>query len=130
MNDSKPYLIRALYEWICDNDCTPYLYVNTAIADVLLPEHLYQDNPLVLNISTSACNQLLLANHEISLQARFSGHVFTVHIPINAVMGIVARENGQGMTFEVAVEKPHDDNTPANKKPGKKQSKSHLKVIK
>lgn len=129
MNDSKPYLIRALYEWICDNDCTPYLYVNTAIADVLLPEHLYQDAPLVLNISTNACNQLLLANHEISLQARFNGQVFTVHIPINAVMGIVARENGQGMTFEVSVEKPCD-NTRKSNKAGGKQAKSHLKIIK
>lgn len=136
MNDSKPYLLRALYEWICDNDCTPYLYIDTAVSDVLLPQHLYQEEPLVLNISPSACNQLTMANDIIALQARFSGKIFDISVPISAVLAIVARENGQGMTFASisdakatadANEKLAKSNTTDN---NKKTNKSPLKVVK
>lgn len=136
MNDSKPYLLRALYEWICDNDCTPYLYIDTAVSDVLLPQHLYQEEALVLNISPSACNQLTMANDIIALQARFSGKIFDISVPISAVLAIVARENGQGMTFASisdakatadANEKLAKSNTTDNKK---KTNKSPLKVVK
>ncbi len=142
MTDSKPYLIRAIYEWICDNEQTPYLYVDTRAQNLLLPEHLYADNPLILNISPSACQNLQLGNEDITFQARFSGKVFDIYLPIGAIMAIVARENGQGMTFEVTLDENDSDadtddennknksekNTNTQEKPKKK--KGGLKVVK
>lgn len=101
MTSNKPYLIRALHTWICDNDCTPYLYINTQVESLQLPEHLLADNPLILNASPNACRALSLENDSISFQARFSGQVVDVYLPIASVLAIVARENGQGMTFEL-----------------------------
>ncbi len=142
MTDSKPYLIRAIYEWICDNTQTPYIYVDTRVKGLLLPKHLYGDNPLILNISPSACQDLQLGNEEITLQARFAGRAFDIYLPIGAIMAVVARENGQGMTFEVMLpdERDSDDgnlsdgdeknqkNTDNTKKSTKK--KGGLKVVK
>ncbi len=141
MTDSKPYLIRAIYEWICDNDQTPYLYVDTRLQGLLLPEHLYTDNPLILNISPSACQNLQLTNEDITFQARFSGQAFDIYLPIRAIMAIVARENGQGMTFEVTLDESDSDvdtdsennenktekNSNDQEKP--KQKKGGLKVV-
>ncbi len=141
MTDSKPYLIRAIYEWICDNAQTPYLYIDTRVKDLLLPEHLYADNPLILNISPSACQNLQLGNDDITFQARFAGQVFDIYLPIGAIMAIVARENGQGMTFEVVLDESNssdidsdnekatnNNNSNNKKKPPKK--KGGLKVVK
>ncbi|PIE46401.1 MAG: ClpXP protease specificity-enhancing factor [Gammaproteobacteria bacterium] len=100
MTSNKPYLLRALHEWIVDNGCTPYLYINTQAKHLRLPAHLADENPLVLNSSPKACKDLQLTNDAISFQARFSGQVFTVHLPMDAIIAIVARETGQGMTFE------------------------------
>lgn len=100
MTSNKPYLIRALHEWISDNSCTPYLYVNTQVEGVKLPAHLQAENPLVLNISSNACKSLALGDSSITFLARFGGQVSDILIPTNAVLAIVARENGQGMTFE------------------------------
>lgn len=141
MTDSKPYLIRAIYEWICDNEQTPYLYIDTRFNNLLLPEHLYAENPLVLNISPSACQDLQLGNDEITFQARFAGQAFDIYLPIGAIMAIVARENGQGMTFEVVLdesnssdtnsdnEKAADNSNSDNKKKSAKK-KGGLKVVK
>ncbi len=134
MTDSKPYLIRAIYEWICDNEHTPYLYIDTQFKGLLLPEHLYAENPLVLNICPTACNNLQLGNDEITLQARFSGKVFDIYLPITSVMAIVTRENGLGMTFQTPLdESDKSSDTDADKdKPNKKpvKKKAGLKVIK
>lgn len=141
MTDNKPYLIRALHAWICDNECTPYLYINTQTDGLYLPAHLLAENPLILNLSPNACKDLCLENDGISFQARFSGQVFDVYLPIDAVIAIVARENGQGMTFELPVptgEKPDEEqqksdngektNVSAAKNP-KKSGKKRLKVV-
>lgn len=100
MSSSKPYLIRALYEWITDNGLTPYLYIDTGIGNPALPSHLYDEVPLVLNVSPAACHDLQMDNEIIHFQARFSGKVHHLSLPVEAVMAIVARENGQGMTFD------------------------------
>lgn len=100
MTNNKPYLIRAMHDWICDNAATPYLYVDTEAENLNLPEHLLAENPLILNASPNACRNLALENDAISFQARFSGQVFDVYLPIDAIIAIVARENGQGMQFE------------------------------
>lgn len=128
MTSNKPYLIRALHEWISDNHCTPYLYINTADQRLVLPTNLLAENPLVLNISANACKDLSIGEVAINFQTRFSGQITSVYIPIEAVMAIVARENGQGMTFELA---PLDES--ATDQATAKESaerKSSLKVIK
>lgn len=137
MTDSKPYLIRAIYEWICDNEQTPYIYIDTRVKGLLLPENLYADNPLILNISPSACQNLNLANESITFQARFSGRVFDIYLPVDAVIGVVARENGQGMTFEVVLPDDtdeHNDTLPkesfSENQTTKQNNKRGLKIVK
>lgn len=132
MTNNQPYLLRAVNEWIVDNGCTPYLYVNTQQHEALkVPEHLMDDNPLVLNISPNACKDLQLNNDAVNFQTRFGGQVFNVHVPMTAVMAIIARENGQGMTFEWAnvTDTPgkHDNPTTRDDAPQKKES--GLKVV-
>ncbi|PIE45205.1 MAG: ClpXP protease specificity-enhancing factor [Gammaproteobacteria bacterium] len=99
MTSNKPYLIRAIYDWICDNECTPYLYLDTTCKGLILPPHLLNDNPVALNISPSACQSLLINADDITFQARFSGQVFDIHCPMPAVIAILARETGQGLNF-------------------------------
>ncbi|PID65760.1 MAG: ClpXP protease specificity-enhancing factor [Gammaproteobacteria bacterium] len=137
MTSNKPYLLRALHEWIVDNGCTPYLYINTQANNLRLPAHLANENPLVLNSSPKACKDLQLTNTDISFQARFSGQVFTVHLPIDAIIAIVARENGQGMTFEwdessADVDENNNSHSENNGDSGDKQEKlrkSGLKIV-
>ena len=100
MNSSRPYLIRALHEWILDNECTPYAVVNTADTRVRVPAGFEQDDRIVLNISPTAVQSLLIDNEGLSFNARFSGTVFAVYAPIENVLAIYARENGQGMVFD------------------------------
>ncbi len=111
MTSSKPYLIRAIYEWIEDNGLTPYLYVNTerASENLRLPEHLLSESPLVLSISSSACVDLLIENDAISFQARFSGEVFDVYLPMSSILAIISRENGEGMSFPDELEEVLDE---------------------
>lgn len=129
MTDNKPYLLRAMYEWICDNELTPYLYVDTRISGVFLPNHLLEETPQVLNISPASCQQLLLSNDAVTFQARFSGQVFDVFLPINAIVAIVVRENGQGMTFEVS-DNPETETTKKSTDKSKEKTSSNLKIVK
>lgn len=125
MTDSKPYIIRAMYEWICDNDLTPYLYVDARVGNLLLPDHLYNENPLILNISPISCQQLQLGNEEITFRASFSGKLFDIYLPINSIMAIVARENGQGITFDIVIDE--DDNFEDNEDTKDKKEKQPRK---
>ncbi|MPV86699.1 stringent starvation protein B [Ostreibacterium oceani] len=99
MTSNKPYLIRAMYEWMCDNAVTPYVYIDTRCSDIGLPDNLRVENPLVLNISPAACVNLVLDNAAITFQARFSGRVFDVFLPIDSIMAILAKETGEGLQF-------------------------------
>lgn len=99
MTSNKPYLIRAIYEWICDNDCTPYLYVNTACEELILPESLAEESPLLLNISPAASVNLIIDNDTITFTARFSGQVFDIYLPLYSIVAIAAKETGQGLSF-------------------------------
>ncbi len=137
MTSSKPYLLRAIYEWIEDNELTPYLYINTGVEGLCLPRHLLSESPLVLNISSNACAKLQMSNDAITFQARFSGEAFDVYLPMNAILAIVSRENGEGMSFPsevVAEEQTIDtDKTPSDSstQPSNKSKKtSSLKIIK
>lgn len=96
---TKPYMLRALYEWCVDNGFTPHLVV--AVDDnTRVPMGYVKDGEIVLNINYSATKDLLIENESITFSARFNGVSSNIYVPMGAVKGIFARENGQGMFFE------------------------------
>ncbi|MCX8018780.1 MAG: ClpXP protease specificity-enhancing factor [Rhodocyclaceae bacterium] len=99
MASTKPYLLRAIYEWCVDEGFTPYLAVQVD-AGTRVPREFVRDGQIVLNIGPEATSQLLMGNEEITFQTRFRGNIFPVVVPVGAVVAIYARENGQGMAFE------------------------------
>ena len=100
MSSSRPYMIRALYEWIVDNACTPYMLVNAKATGVEVPQqHVNKDGQIVLNISPGAVRGLVIGNGALEFSARFGGVPMQVFIPLQAVMAIYAKENGEGMVF-------------------------------
>lgn len=103
MTSSRPYLIRALYDWILDNECTPHVLVNASHDEVEVPRQFVKDGQIVLNVSPSAVQDLSLSNDSLSFNARFAGEPHYVYVPVAAVLGIYARENNQGMVFETEV---------------------------
>ena len=99
MVTTKPYLIRAIYEWCTDQGFSPYLAV-AVDAHTRVPREYVKDGQIVLNVAADATSQLQMGNEDITFQARFNGVAFPVHVPVAAVVAIYARENGQGMAFE------------------------------
>ena len=95
---TRPYLIRALYEWCCDNGLTPYVAVSVDDT-VQVPREYVKNNEIVLNISGDATSSLNLGNDFIGFKARFAGSAREIMVPISHVIAIYARENGQGMAF-------------------------------
>jgi stringent starvation protein B len=95
----RPYLLRALHEWISDCAQTPHIVVDAAAAGVQVPRQYVKDGKIVLNVSHNAANRLRLGNEAVSFEARFGGVNFSVDVPVRAVLGIYARETGQGMIF-------------------------------
>ena len=100
MKSTKPYLIRAIHEWCADQGFTPYLAVKVD-ATTRVPREFVKDGEIVLNVGLEATHQLQIGNEEITFQARFGGRAFPVVVPIERVAAIYARENGEGMAFEV-----------------------------
>lgn len=99
MTSSKPYLIRAIYQWLVDNHLTPYLMVDADFPDVLVPEHFIEDGKIVLNVAPQAVGNLQLGNEALEFDASFSGVITHIYIPTKSVMAIYAFENGKGMVF-------------------------------
>lgn len=99
MNPSRPYLIRALHEWLLDNDVTPYLVVDARVKGVMVPEQFVTDGQIVLNISPGAVQGLLIDDEAISFSARFGGVSMNLYVPMAAVLAVYAKENGEGMGF-------------------------------
>lgn len=99
MTPSRAYLLRALNEWILDNDCTPYIVVDATMDHVQVPEEYVNDGQIVLNIIPSSVRNLIMDNEGVSFDARFNGHPHSLYTPIGAITAIYARENGQGMVF-------------------------------
>ena len=119
MSNSRPYMVRALYEWILDNDCTPYVLVNALSDKVLVPTEHVKNGQIVLNIAPSAVRDLQLSNEHMMFNGRFGGVPMDIFAPMSAILGIYARENGQGMIFEV-----EDDYDPEPEPPKDKPLKS------
>ena len=126
MTSSKPYLIRALYEWILDNGTTPYILVDTSSDQVLIPAGIANDGKVVLNLSPAAIQNLEMTNEHISFSARFNGVAEDLYCPVSSLMAIYARENGEGMMFPA--EEPDDGTEPSDE--GNKPGGPTLKVIK
>ncbi len=127
MTSSRPYLIRALYEWILDNGMTPHILVNARIDGVAVPQQYVHEGRVMLNIKPSAVHALQLGNEWIEFNARFGGNPCLVRVPTHAVIAIYARENDQGMVFG------EDASPPTPDKPSPTSAKSKrpsLKVIK
>ena len=101
MNSSRPYLIRALYEWIVENDCTPHLLVDADYPGARVPPGYAKDGQVVLNVSPSAVRHMHMDNDAVSFEGRFGGVPQSLFIPAAAVLAVYARENGQGMVFDL-----------------------------
>ena len=110
MTSSRPYLLRAFYEWIVDNNATPYVVVNADFPDAHVPLQYVENGRIVLNISPGAVRSLLIANDHVEFNARFGGAPFDVYAPIKAITAIYAKENGRGMVFKE--EDDDEDDTP------------------
>lgn len=126
MTSHRPYLIRALHEWIVDNAMTPHILVNATLPGVQVPEQHVRNGQIVLNISPTAVNHLELGNEIISCNVRFGGIPQQLYIPTPAVLAIYARENGQGMAFGESSGGDDDDPPP----PPSEDNKPKLRVVK
>jgi stringent starvation protein B len=115
MTSNQPYLLRAFYEWIVDNDLTPYMVVDATNELVDVPQEFVKDGQIVLNVSPSACVNFMLDLNGISFQARFGGQPRRLSMPCEAVMAIYARENGAGTVFatEEEMAKNTTDSSPS-----------------
>lgn len=97
---TKPYLLRAIWEWCCDNGFTPYIAVQVD-ARTRVPREFIKDGQIVLNIGPAASNKLVIGNDFIDFQARFGGVARELSVPVTQVSAIYSRENGAGMAFDV-----------------------------
>ncbi|MFT3898189.1 MAG: ClpXP protease specificity-enhancing factor [Thermomonas sp.] len=144
MTSHRPYLLRALYEWIADNGLTPHLLVDATRPGVRVPTHAVKEGRIVLNIAERAVAHLQMDNDDVRFSARFGGVSHAVIVPIEAVLAVYARENGQGMELppdnaaqasaspvDAVPESdgtPPDDEPPSSEPPPKRGG--HLRIVK
>jgi len=140
MSSNRPYLLRAIYDWISNNNLTPYILVDAGFAGVRVPPQVIKNGQVVLNLAMRAVVNLDMGNDWISFQARFSGVSQSIQIPVPAVLALYAQENGQGMMFPADEEggdtpppmAPQPDTTSPTDSRGDKPKRGapHLRVIK
>ena len=123
MTSNRPYLVRAMYDWICDNGLTPYVLVDARLPGVRVPTHAIKDGQVVLNVAVRAVTELELGNDRIRFLARFGGVSQQVDVPLPAVLAIYAQVNGQGMMFPAEAQDtpppaPEPPEKPVRKGPG------------
>jgi stringent starvation protein B len=126
LKSQRPYLLRAMHEWIVDNAQTPHVIVDATVAGVAVPASFVQDGKIVLNLGLEAANALSLGNESVDFRGRFGGAVHEVHVPVGAILCIYARETGQGMVFG---EPEPPSPAPAPEEPARR-GKPALKVLK
>ena len=138
MTSHRPYLLRALYEWIADNDMTPHLLVDAGQPGVQVPPHTIRDGKVVLNIAARAVSTLELGNEAVRFTARFGGVSHPVSVPVSAVLAIYARETGQGMALpedsgpsDAGDEPPMPPSDPGGgDEPAPPRRGGHLRIVK
>ncbi|MEO0997468.1 MAG: ClpXP protease specificity-enhancing factor [Pseudomonadota bacterium] len=126
----RPYLIRAMHEWMSDNGHTPHVVVDAAVEGVNVPSEHVSDGKIILNISHSAAHGLSLDNDRLLFRARFGGRPFDVTVPVRAVLGIYARETGQGMIFSPGGDQPRPPSGDDDSADRPARRGAHLKVVK
>jgi stringent starvation protein B len=126
----RPYLLRAMHEWMTDNNQTPHLVVDAAIEGVVVPRQYVRDGKIVLNVGYAATAGLVIKNEAINFSARFGGTAFEVYLPVHAVLGIYARETGQGMIFSDDEPAPEPNGSPPKPGGGDEPRRPQLKVVK
>lgn len=136
MSSHRPYLLRALVEWINDNGMTPHLMVDAGVPGVQVPASAVNEGRVVLNIAERAVMRLHIDNDAVSFTARFSGTSFPVNVPISAILAVYARETGQGMALPDDIagsDGPPDDDLPPPSAPDEAPAagkRPHLRVVK
>ena len=136
MSSSRPYIIRALYDWILENEGTPYVLGDAFGKGVEVPQEHVKDGQIVLNISPAAVQSISIANEAMDFDGRFGGIPKKVVVPIRSILGIYAKENGQGMMFESddTPDPPEPSEEPSNIKKesfsANRAKKPSLKIVK
>ncbi len=130
MTPNRPYLIRAMHEWLVDNDLTPHLLVDARATGVEVPKAYVNDGQIVLNIAPGAVRDLNLGNDMISFNARFGGMPTDIFVPPAAVLGIYARENGHGMLFSEDADDSGPPDGDGEPRPPSGGGRPALKVVK
>ena len=145
MTSQRPYLLRALYEWIADNGMTPHVLVDARMPGVRVPAHAVKDGQVVLNIAERAVARLEMDNDALRFSARFGGVSQSVVVPMAAVIAVYARETGQGMALPADLQagepgevdadagavpavSENGDDTPPQADPPKRGA--HLRIVK
>jgi stringent starvation protein B len=100
MRSNRPYLLRAFFDWIVDNDCTPYVVVDAHHPGVEVPQSYVTDGQIVLNVAPRAVSNFILDLEILAFSTRFGGMPIDIQVPVTAIVGIYSQENGQGMVFE------------------------------
>lgn len=132
MTSNRPYLLRALYEWMIDNALTPHLLVDARAQLVKVPQQYIENDRIVLNITPTAVRDLEIGNEFLTFNARFAGKAQQVVVPIVAVMAVYAKENGEGMVFpedERATDR-QGDTAQGTKTPVGGSARPELKIVK
>ncbi|MCB1609774.1 MAG: ClpXP protease specificity-enhancing factor [Xanthomonadales bacterium] len=136
MTSKRPYLLRALYEWVLENQCTPHVLIDANVPGVQVPPSTVKDGQVVFNLAPHAIAHLEMGNDILSFHARFAGVSQRIRVPIGAVIAIYARENGEGMMFPpestemVELEEEALDSVEVAEESVAPRSRAHLKVIK
>ena len=140
MSSHRPYLLRALYEWIADNDMTPHLLVDATQPGVRVPAHTVNEGKVVLNIAARAVAHLNMDNDAVAFTARFGGVSHAVIVPMGAVLAVYARETGQGMALPPEengqagpagpASNPPGDETPPDDGNEPPKRGGHLRIVK
>jgi len=129
MKSNKPYLIRAFYDWIVDNQCTPFLLVSAVYPQVKVPQQFVENGEITLDIAPHAIRDLQLKNDTIQFKASFSGVVHLIYIPVKAVLAIYAQENQQGMFFDYEEVADDEGSTSIETAPVENKKGSHLRLV-
>ena len=129
MTSSKPYLFRAIYQWLLDCELTPYVMVDALLPNVEVPEEYVEDGQIILDMTPSALIDLEMGNHHVEFKARFSGVTRHIILPMPAILALYAYENGRGMVF---TDEEDDDDTfpPSGPDEPSPDGKPHLRVVK
>jgi len=127
MTALRPYLIRAVYDWLVDNSLTPYVLVDAEFEGAIVPRQFVQEGKIVLNVRPEAVQSLVLGDEQVEFDARFSGQPMHVQFPVSAVLAVYSKENGRGMIFD---DEEGEAPPPSQPGPKKKATKPSLKVVK